>query len=103
MMNSLLPAIDFFLLRLSTEKGLARKVLEEDYKSALYNLCEFIDQCGLHEWGELRYYHLKYYKNYLLGERDMSSFSCSLKIRHIKNFFRFLYEEKLIEKGVNVG
>lgn len=101
MKSSMLPAIDLFLFHLSVEKGLTKKVLEEDYKSELYHLCEFIDKRGLNDWGELKYYHLKYYKNYLLRERNMNPFLCSSKIRYIKNFFRFLYEERLINKGNN--
>jgi site-specific recombinase XerD len=97
----MVTAIDLFLQHLSMEKGLAQKAIE-DYELELILLCQFIDESGLTHWGEIKYYHLKRYKNYTQAVRKINK-SSPYKIGYIKNFFRFLYEQRLIKKGINYG
>jgi site-specific recombinase XerD len=95
----MVTAIDLFLQHLSIEKGLAQKAIE-DYQFELIHLCRFIDESGLNHWGEIKYYHLKRYKNYTQAMGNVNKFS-PYKIGYIKSFFRFLYEQRLIKKSIN--
>ena len=97
MNESLSPCIDSFLNMLTVEKGLARNTLEA-YSGDLNRLANFLKARGIKVWEESRAVHLRSYLSWLRG-RSLSARSIARNVVALRQFYRFLEKEEIIEEN----
>lgn len=96
MIESLSQPVDAFLSVLAVEKGLASNTVEA-YSRDLSRLTDFLLRRGLKAWGDSRPVDLRAYLTALRGR--LSPRSTARHVSALRQFFRFLEQEKLIEKS----
>ncbi|MFQ5542670.1 MAG: site-specific tyrosine recombinase XerD [Candidatus Binatia bacterium] len=97
MKESLSPYIDSFLNMLTVEKGLARNTLEA-YSRDLNRLANFLKTRGVKKWEKSQAVHLRSYLSWLRG-RKLSVPSIARNVVALRQFYRFLEKEEIIEEN----
>jgi integrase/recombinase XerD len=95
MKESLSQSVDSFLNMLTVEKGLARNTLEA-YSRDLNRLADFLRARNVRAWQECQSVHLRSYVSWL-RQRGLSVRSVVRNIVAIRQLFRFLEKEELIQ------
>ncbi len=91
------PAIDSFLNILAVEKGLARNTLEA-YSRDLNRLANYLQANGVRSWPEGNGSQLRTYFS-SLRETGLSVRSITRNLVTIRQFYRFLEKERIIEEN----
>jgi len=97
MPESLSPAIDSFLNMLAVEKGLARNTLEA-YSRDLNRLANFLAANGVKSWPEGSGSQLRTYFS-SLRETGLSVRSITRNLVALRQFYRFLEKERIIQEN----
>ena len=97
MPESLSPTIDSFLNMLAVEKGLARNTLEA-YSRDLNRLANYLQANGVKSWPEGSGSQLRTYFS-SLRETGLSVRSITRNLVTIRQFYRFLEKERIIEEN----
>lgn len=97
MKDKLSPHIDSFLDVLTVEKGLSRNTLEA-YSRDLVRLAGFLKSRGVEAWEECGTVHLRSYLSSLRG-RGLSARSIARNMAALRQFYRFLEKEEIIEES----
>ena len=85
---SLKGAIDKFLTHLKNENRSSNTIIA--YENDLKQLAEFIGQDNVFNADQVNTDHIKNFKKYLLEEKKYTNKTVSRKLNSIKSFFRFL-------------
>ena len=97
MPESLSPAIDSFLNMLAVEKGLARNTLEA-YSRDLNRLANYLQANGVKSWPEGSSSQLRTYFS-SLRETGLSVRSITRNLVALRQFYRFLEKERIIQEN----
>jgi len=97
MPESLSPTIDSFLNMLAVEKGLARNTLEA-YSRDLNRLANFLEANGVKSWPEGHGSQLRPYFS-SLRETGLSVRSITRNLVALRQFYRFLEKERIIQEN----
>jgi len=97
MLESLSPAIDSFLNMLAVEKGLARNTLEA-YSRDLNRLANYLQANGVKSWPEGSGSQLRTYFS-SLRETGLSVRSITRNLVALRQFYRFLEKERIIQEN----
>ena len=97
MPESLSPTIDSFLNMLAVEKGLARNTLEA-YSRDLNRLANFLAANGVKSWPEGSGSQLRTYFS-SLRETGLSVRSITRNLVALRQFYRFLEKERIIQEN----
>jgi integrase/recombinase XerD len=97
MKESLSLQVDAFLDMLTVERGLARNSIEA-YSRDLNRLVGFLKARGVKDWRESRAVHLRSYLSWLRG-RGLSDRSIARNAVAVRQFYRFLEKERLLEEN----
>lgn len=97
MKESLSLQIDSFLDALTVEKGLAGNTVEA-YSRDLNRLAEFLRRRGVKSWRESKTIHLRAFLSWL-RERKLSARSIARNLVAVRQLFRFLEKEGLIQEN----
>ncbi|MFB3060968.1 MAG: site-specific tyrosine recombinase XerD [Candidatus Binatia bacterium] len=97
MPESLSPAIDSFLNMLAVEKGLARNTLEA-YSRDLNRLANYLQANGVESWPEGSGSQLRTYFS-SLRETGLSVRSITRNLVALRQFYRFLEKERIIQEN----
>jgi len=89
--------LDSFLNALAVEKGLAAHTLEA-YSHDLNLLADFLAAQGVGSWEESRSHHLRTYFHWL-KERGLGPSSVARNMVAVRQFYRFLEKEKVIQEN----
>ena len=89
--------LDSFLNALAVEKGLAAHTLEA-YSHDLNLLADFLAAQGVGSWEESRAHHLRTYFHWL-KERGLGPSSVARNMVAVRQFYRFLEKEKVIQEN----
>jgi integrase/recombinase XerD len=97
MNESLNQQIDSFLQTLTVEKGLAKNTVEA-YSSDLNGLAVFLTARGVSDWGAARGVDFRLYVA-ALRRRKLAPRSIARAIVAMRQFYRFLEKERLVEEN----
>ena len=97
MPESLSPTIDSFLNMLAVEKGLARNTLEA-YSRDLNRLANYLQANGVKSWPEGNGSQLRTYFS-SLRETGLSVRSITRNLVALRQFYRFLEKERIIQEN----
>ena len=97
MPESLSPTIDSFLNMLAVEKGLARNTLEA-YSRDLNRLANYLQANGVKSWPEGSSSQLRTYFS-SLRETGLSVRSITRNLVALRQFYRFLEKERIIQEN----
>jgi integrase/recombinase XerD len=97
MKDSLSLQIDSFLDALTVEKGLAGNTVEA-YSRDLNRLAEFLKRRGVKSWRESETIHLRAFLSWL-RERKLGARSIARNVVAVRQLFRFLEKEGLIQEN----
>lgn len=97
MKESLSPHIDSFLNMVTVERGLAWNTLEA-YSRDLNRLADFLRAREIKSWEESQAVHLRSYLSWLRG-RGLSVSSIARNVVALRQFYRFLEKEEIIEEN----
>jgi len=97
MPESLSPTIDTFLNMLAVEKGLARNTLEA-YSRDLNRLANYLEANGVESWPDGHGSQLRTYFS-SLRETGLSVRSITRNLVALRQFYRFLEKERIIQEN----